>query len=571
MINTILQPGNNCSDVFAVEHTGVLIDGRDYYKAFYEAARQASRYILIAGWQFDSDVPLLRGPDLNDFKGEVRFIPFLNELCIEKPELKIYILAWDFSMVFAMEREWLQEMVTNWSTSERLLFRFDNSQAVGGSHHQKLVVIDGLLAFAGGMDICSSRWDDRRHLSENPERKDADGVFYGPYHEIQIFLSGPIVQDLTKIFETRWRDSGGEDLNLGIADQHVFDIGQDYFPLATKSAALSQTGPRTLVPLREPILEIRSLYLDAIRNAENLIYLENQYFSSQSIYQAFVERMSYSERPPLQVIIILPMKSEGLVEELSMGLTQGRMLNSLKEIARRRGHSLGIYYSASISEEKKEVSTYIHSKLLLVDDRFLTIGSANTTNRSMGLDTELNVSWEADPFKDTELMQSIRGLRVSLIAEHAGWEDNDEEKLRPGSSDHLVGYLDYLADRKTCRLRRHIIEDPLGMNGWLEKLELNQVSLDLDRPILEENIFEVISQNENGILARGTQFLNKWLFECRQNEAKKAQCLETANGNDKFYSFLIQTNPAKLFRRFKLAVLLFFLIVLIILSVVLLR
>lgn len=72
----------------------MLIDGRDYYRAFYQAARTAERYILIAGWQFDSTARLLRGDDAQEADGEIQFLPFLNELCERNPSLSIYILAW---------------------------------------------------------------------------------------------------------------------------------------------------------------------------------------------------------------------------------------------------------------------------------------------------------------------------------------------------------------------------------------------------------------------------------------------------------------------------------------------
>ena len=68
-----------------MEETGLLVDGRDYYRAFYQAAQQARRYILIAGWQFDSAVPLLRGRDRRGVRLRVRLLPFLKTLCEANP------------------------------------------------------------------------------------------------------------------------------------------------------------------------------------------------------------------------------------------------------------------------------------------------------------------------------------------------------------------------------------------------------------------------------------------------------------------------------------------------------
>jgi phosphatidylserine/phosphatidylglycerophosphate/cardiolipin synthase-like enzyme len=165
----IVQVGRNTWRVAKTADTGLLIDADDYYRAFYSRTREASRYVLMSGWQFDSSVPLLRGADAVG-AGEVRFLKFLNGLCKRKPELSIYILAWDFHVVLAAEREWMQRLFFDWMTHPRFHFLMDDCPVAGESHHQKFVVIDGGHAFLGGMDVCESRWDDRRHLGANPLR-----------------------------------------------------------------------------------------------------------------------------------------------------------------------------------------------------------------------------------------------------------------------------------------------------------------------------------------------------------------------------------------------------------------
>jgi phospholipase D1/2 len=123
----------------------------------------------MSGWQFDSGVALLRGEDV-PADSEVHFLPFLNGLCDANPELHVYILAWDFHVVLALERQWMQQVYFHWMTNPRFRFVFDDCPVPGGSHHQKFVVVDGTHAFVGGMDICESRWDDRCHRGENQLR-----------------------------------------------------------------------------------------------------------------------------------------------------------------------------------------------------------------------------------------------------------------------------------------------------------------------------------------------------------------------------------------------------------------
>ncbi|MBI1735846.1 MAG: hypothetical protein HYR51_11790 [Candidatus Rokubacteria bacterium] len=89
---------------------------------------------------------------------------------------------------------------------------------------------------------------------------------------------------------------------------------------------------------------------------------------------------------------------------------------------------------------------------MIVDDRFLTIGSANLTNRSMGLDSELHASWEAAG-RDAALVSAIRAVRVGLLAEHSGHAAGDAGAL--DAMDGLVARLDAIAARRDRRLRVH--------------------------------------------------------------------------------------------------------------------
>ena len=133
-----MRLGENTWREATTTDAGLLIDADDYYRAFYSSAREASQYILMSGWQFDSSVPLLRGTDAAG-AGEVRFLKFLNGLCEQKPNFAVYILAWDFHVVLAAEREWMQRVFFHWMTHSRFQFLTDDCPIAGGSHHQKFV------------------------------------------------------------------------------------------------------------------------------------------------------------------------------------------------------------------------------------------------------------------------------------------------------------------------------------------------------------------------------------------------------------------------------------------------
>src|SRR6202007_939264 len=89
---------------------------------------------------------------------------FLNFLVRRRRGLHIYILNWDYPMVFGTDREFPPIYgLGAWSPRRRVHFEYDNTHPVGGSHHQKIVVIDDAVAFSGGLDLTCRRWDTCEH------------------------------------------------------------------------------------------------------------------------------------------------------------------------------------------------------------------------------------------------------------------------------------------------------------------------------------------------------------------------------------------------------------------------
>lgn len=449
----ILEIPTNAYRHHPVDELGLVIDGKGYYRQFYRAALAAQRTIVLAGWQFDSEVPLLRGEDAEGVNTPLTLLPFLNHLCEANPQLKIWILAWDFHMVFAAEREWMQKIVFNWRSNERLNFEFDANHPEGGCHHQKFVVIDGEISFLGGLDLCEDRWDDRTHQLHNPLRL-SRGKPHQPFHDIQAYMRSTAVADsLHALFAFRWERAGGKPLANELmrdsaAAPNRFEIA-DMVPIAATTMALSRTDPQAMPEGPKPCLEILYLHEAAIANAQRLIYLETQYLSSHRITDAFEKRMRNVEQPKLEMVFILNMRGETLKEQAAVGLAQAQNIGRLRQVANETGHQLGMYYSLPHCNEGEtpDRATYIHSKLMIVDDVFLTVGSANLTNRSMSLDTELNLTVEAETAHEP-LANSIRKVRLNLLSEHTG---NLQFELVEG----LVEQLNQSAKKENARLQIH--------------------------------------------------------------------------------------------------------------------
>jgi phospholipase D1/2 len=106
---------------------------------------------------------------------------FLNAKAERSPELQIYILCWDFAMIYAFERQFLPLFQLDWNVHRRIHLHMDNEHPIGAAHHQKIVVIDDRLAFCGGIDLTKRRWDTPEHKPHDPRRKDPDGKPYEPF------------------------------------------------------------------------------------------------------------------------------------------------------------------------------------------------------------------------------------------------------------------------------------------------------------------------------------------------------------------------------------------------------
>ncbi len=453
----ILIPGKSLFARPSAASCGLIVDARDYYVAFYRAALAAQHSILVTGWQFDRGVKLLRGSDVSlarPMGGEVRFLAFLDGLCKRRPALQIYILAWDFHVVLALEREWMQKLYFQWATNKRLQFRFDAAHVAGGCHHHKFAVIDGAVSFLGGIDICEARWDDRRHRVANRLRL-TRGKPQKPYHDVQAYFRGPeVASALQTVFSERWRRSGGDRITLPApALQRAAGSGGKQIPrggLAFPSSpvALSRTDSRAKGG--RSIREILVLLERALDAADRLVYVETQYFSSRLLCEALIRRMREGRRPKLEIVLVTNERAEAVKEEIAVGLRQVQIVAELRRTAAETGHAFNAYFS--LADGRLRTATYIHSKLMIVDDRFLTVGSANFTNRISGVDSEINASWEAARGRDRHLGAAIRRTRVSLLSEHIG-RGGARVSRRLARTTGLVSFLDDLAKSGGTRLR----------------------------------------------------------------------------------------------------------------------
>lgn len=480
----LFAPGTTCSRISQANHASLLVDARDYYRAFYRCLLEAKQYVLIAGWQFDSQVELLRGSDAEGEALPIELLAFLEALCQRSPALRIQILAWDYSAVLALEREWMQRVVFDWMTPKGITFRFDGSHPPGASHHEKLVIVDRRVAFVGGVDLARSRWDDRQHQVPNSLRVER-GETQKPYHDVMAVVTGPVVSDLEIGFRTRWQGATGEVLELSATTQSVPSSWlRNALPIRSREVAISRTGS-VEGGNTEPRAEIRALHEAAVLSAERLVYMETQYFTARSMHDVLAERFRDRQRGPLELVLVMPRGADTPKEALALGDAQDELLSSLEQLAEENGSELRILFSAARNPAGELVPTFIHSKLLMVDDRLLSVGSANWTSRSLGLDTELNLSWECSSASDP-LAASIARIRASLLAEHAGVT----EAKALGRLDGLIPLIDQLTNGPSKLQRRR----PSLETGGGERTVYLERIFDPDKPLNQLELEDLLNQ-----------------------------------------------------------------------------
>lgn len=404
-MNSIFQTGKNCMQTACANRAAMLIDGDAYFKAFVQSAEHACHSIIILAWDFDSRTNL--APQCQQSATPALLGDFLNYLVRRRRALHIYVLDWDYPMIFGTDREFPPLYGLNWVPHKRVHFEYDNTHPVGGSHHQKIVVIDDAVAFSGGLDLTSRRWDTCEHKAEEPCRE-SNGNPYPPFHDAMAMVDGDAARALGTIARTRWQRATGQIIPPSKSDNEIWpaSIKPDFLDVAT---AISRTMPET--ENEQEIREVEQLYLDMIAIAKRYIYIENQYFTAHRLSAALAQRLQEKDGP--EVIIVLRLLSHGWLEEVTMHTLRTKLIDELKKAD--RWNKLGIYYP-NIGGLKEGTCIDVHSKVMIVDDEWLRIGSANISNRSMGMDSECDVTFEAAG--ESAKRTAIAGLRDNLLAEH---------------------------------------------------------------------------------------------------------------------------------------------------------
>lgn len=407
-MQSVFQPGHTVWTIERARRAAVLVDGAAFFAAVRAACIKARRTVFIVGWDIDSRTELL-GDRAPDDGYPTNLAGFLTELVTRRPELRIHLLLWDYSLLYAHEREPMPRLYLNWQMPPQVTFCLDSTVPFGSSQHQKLVVVDDALAFSGGLDLTIRRWDTSRHDPANRRRVDPAGEPYRPFHDVQMMVDGEAARALALLARRRWcHAKGGEPEVRPEGDPWPDACAPDFTDV---DVGIARTQPR--YHEEEEVREVEALFVETIGRAERSIYIENQFTTCTTVAAALARRLR--DRPGLEVVIVAPRSHDSFVERRTMRNGRLRFWRIVKTAGGDRVRLL--YPSIAATEGTDATHTMIHSKIMVVDDSFLRVGSANINNRSMGADTECDLAIEA---KDDHERKAVAAVRNRLLGEHCG-------------------------------------------------------------------------------------------------------------------------------------------------------
>ena len=417
---TFLQEGDTCEYIAQAARAAVLVETATYFGGLRQALLKARRRVIICGWDVDGRMRLVGPAGTADDGAPEPLREFLSHLSERRPKLRIDLVLWDYTALYARDREAFPTLNLGWRTPAGICLTLDDTLPAEASQHQKIVVIDDCLAFCGGIDLAARRWDTSEHRADDVRRRDPAGDVYEPFHDVQVMVDGPAAKRLGQIAEHRLRLAGGSG-NFGdgaVQDGHEGFPPEDpwpddvtlYFRDVTVGMALTRPAFAELDELRQ----VEALFIRSIASAERLIYIENQYLTAISVADALIERLR--ENTELEVVVVCPKANQGWAERHTMAAGRVEFMSRIAD----SGNEDRVAVVMPVVDGN--VPVMVHAKVMIVDDRLLRVGSANLNNRSMGLDSECDLAFEAT--RDDH-RSSIRNIRSRLLAEHLGVEPSE--------------------------------------------------------------------------------------------------------------------------------------------------
>lgn len=506
-----------------------LIDGRAAMLAMCKAFLSASHYILLAGWDIRADLEMVRGldahPGPDGSPEQVALFTRLRQEGLSEAALKLWadgrlrvsdvlgfavghgvqvgVLLWDAPRA--------APHITNDPVAQRAALEAVGVDCVLDSRsrkithllealHQKCAVVDGSVAFAGGVDLTFQadgdydRWDTHAHPPETPERGSVRAVSTHPWHDAHMRIEGPAVADVRRNIVQRWQEAAERDtpadwpLRLG-------EPSLDPLPNGYQAQIIRTIPSDTYDFAPTGIQTIYQAYMRAVESAQRYIYLESQYFWPE-VYRgldtllfggqseemsAFIDALADALNRGVYIGIVLPDHPNCGRRYTDGGITRLRE-KAPDAVAAGRLQVFALGASHPDTEAPGGMlyrPVYVHAKVAIVDDRWFTVGSANLNNRGFRNDAELNVAVaSASAARDVRIALWTEHLRASLenaqtlhdagrgfdALIHQAQANQTHVGAREPLDGHLIPYLTFAEGQ-----RLGISVD--AEHGWLDSIE----------------------------------------------------------------------------------------------------
>jgi phosphatidylserine/phosphatidylglycerophosphate/cardiolipin synthase-like enzyme len=350
----------------------LLVDGTAVLPRMVEDIAGARSHVHATGWYFTPSFCMGPGG------------PTLRELLAETAvRVDVRVLAWAGAPLplFHPDRGEVRDMCAELTRGTRIDMQLDSRERPMHCHHEKLVIVDDRIAYVGGLDLTTfngDRLDSSRHAPR-------DGI---GWHDTCVRLEGRVVSDVAEHFRLRWRGAlpvvapsraGGETVQL----------------VRTVPESVYHGLPRGEFTILES-------YKRALNAAERFVYLESQFLWSPEVIEILSAKLREPPHDDFRVVVLLPADPNNGRDD-----TRGQ-LGVLVNAATLGGDDNR--FLACTLFQPHGTAVYVHSKAAVIDDAWLTVGSANLNEHSLFNDTEVNVV-----VRDESL---VRDARLRLWSEH---------------------------------------------------------------------------------------------------------------------------------------------------------
>jgi phosphatidylserine/phosphatidylglycerophosphate/cardiolipin synthase-like enzyme len=357
----------------------IHVDGAQALPAIASAIESARHNVLIAGWYAEPEFRLHRGP------GAPTLHAMLADVATRVP-VRLLLWAGPPAPAFKPTRRMVRAAARGFARGSAVRIGLDRRERTMHCHHDKIVVVDDETAFVGGIDLTSLDGD-RYDESGHPRRASIG------WHDAAAEIRGPLVDDVRDHVAARWHETTGETVPAARRNE----------PRGTITAQFVRTIPEHIYSFL-PRGEFTALesYLRALRSAEHFVYLENQFLWSPEIVSELCRLLRDPPRDSFRLVLLLPLRPNTGTDTTRGQL--GRLIEADNGAKRLLATTIGPVGGT------RDDYVYVHAKIGIVDDRWLTVGSVNLNEHSLFNDTEAAIVTHDETL--------VRDTRLRLWAEH---------------------------------------------------------------------------------------------------------------------------------------------------------